>query len=225
MKKILYLLTVFLIFSLDVYAYTEIDQYYFKLIMDKAGYTTDIFENGVYACLEGTEICDESFVYTNYDTETKAKEEFKNLFDTSGLNIIEKNIIASYNLDDSESENYSYIQFDFTENGSSVHSYYYIFRINKSVISGQGDISEKEKIDSIINQTIDDSVQERADEILDSLETNEENQEKPQIIKKKSNNHDYTLLVIGIILLIVIILATITFIIKRNKKKQSLKRY
>ena len=88
------------------------------------------------------------------------------------------------------------------------------------MISGQGDISEKEKIDSIINQTIDDSVQERADEILDSLETNEENQEKPQIIKKKSNNHDYTLLVIGIILLIVIILATITFIIKRNKKNR-----
>lgn len=223
MKKILYLLIIFTTFILNVSAYTEIDQYNFKLLMDKEGYKTNIYENGAYACLDGEIICDETFIYSNYQSESEAQEAFKKLTDVSSVNVITKEITASYNVDNTEQANYSYIQFDFTEEGSIIHSYLYIFRVNNSVIKGAGDISHKEHIDKVINEAVDDSVTERVDEVLSSLANQvkpAETPSTPEIVEKKNDKKFFILIGCGIGFVIIIIIIIITFTLKKKKKKQ-----
>lgn len=100
------------------------------------------------------------------------------------------------------------------------HKYYYIFRINKSLIVGCGSFDKKDKIDTIVEKIISDKVTDDINNIYDWQ--GEEDTQLPQnYVDKKENKKNYLLIVLILLFVLILVIGVIVLIVKRNKAKKN----
>lgn len=221
MKKIIYTLVLFISFFTIIYAYTEIDLDDFDILMTELGYETSNINNGMIASSKSEPLYIESYEYNSYEKVDDAINKLKKLSDVSSLSLKEHNVITSYNVDNTQKDNYSFIKFDYIEEGLSFHKYYYIFRINKSLIVGGGSFDKKDKIDTIVEKIISDKVTDDINNIYDWQGEEEDTQLPQNYVDKKENKKNYLLIVLILLFVLILVIGVIVLIVKRNKAKKN----
>ena len=111
MKKIIYTLVLFISFFTITYAYTEIDLDDFDILMTELGYETSNINNGMIASSKSEPLYIESYEYNSYEKVDDAINKLKKLSDVSSLSLKEHNVITSYNVDNTQKDNYSFIKY------------------------------------------------------------------------------------------------------------------
>lgn len=221
MKKIIYTLVLFISFFTITYAYTEIDLDDFDILMTELGYETSNINNGMIASSKSEPLYIESYEYNSYEKVDDAINKLKKLSDVSSLSLKEHNVITSYNVNNTQKDNYSFIKFDYIEEGLSFHKYYYIFRINKSLIVGGGSFDKKDKIDTIVEKIISDKVTDDINNIYDWQGEEEDTQLPQNYVDKKENKKNYLLIVLILLFVLILVIGVIVLIVKRNKAKKN----
>lgn len=220
MKKIIYTLILFISFFTITYAYTEIDLDDFDILMTELGYETSNINNGMIASSKSEPLYIESYEYNSYEKVDDAINKLKKLSDVSDLSLKEHNVITSYNVDNAQKDNYSFIKFDYIEEGLSLHKYYYIFRINKSLVVGCGIFDKRDKIDTIVEKLISDKVTDDINNIYD-WQGEEDTQLSQNYVDKKENKKNYLLIVLILLFVLILVIGVIVLIVKRNKAKKN----
>lgn len=220
MKKIIYTLVLFISFFTITYAYTEIDLDDFDILMTELGYETSNINNGMMASSKSEPLYIESYEYNSYEKVDDAINKLKKLSDVSDLSLKEHNVITSYNVDNTQKDNYSFIKFDYIEEGLSLHKYYYIFRINKSLVVGCGIFDKRDKIDTIVEKLISDKVTDDINNIYD-WQGEEDTQLSQNYVDKKENKKNYLLIVLILLFVLILVIGVIVLIVKRNKAKKN----
>ena len=220
MKKIIYTLILFISFFTITYAYTEIDLDDFDILMTELGYETSNINNGMIASSKSEPLYIESYEYNSYEKVDDAINKLKKLSDVSDLSLKEHNVITSYNVDNTQKDNYSFIKFDYIEEGLSLHKYYYIFRINKSLVVGCGIFDKRDKIDTIVEKLISDKVTDDINNIYD-WQGEEDTQLSQNYVDKKENKKNYLLIVLILLFVLILVIGVIVLIVKRNKAKKN----
>lgn len=221
MKKIIYTLVLFISFFTITYAYTEIDLDDFDILMTELGYETSNINNGMMASSKSEPLYIESYEYNSYEKVDDAINKLKKLSDVSDLSLKEHNVITSYNVDNTQKDNYSFIKFDYIEEGLSLHKYYYIFRINKSLVVGCGIFDKRDKIDTIVEKLISDKVTDDINNIYDWQGEEEDTQLPQNYVDKKENKKKYLLIVLILLFVLILVIGVIFLIVKRNKAKKN----
>ena len=159
MRKILIFILLLLPLSI-VFAKTEISQEEFKNYMNSKKYLVSDMEVGSSASNEN-----EEYVYANFNDAIEAESYFKKIYEDI-IDNPKNRKLSSYNLENNnENTNYSMVEYVVVYEETNTEVYHYAYRIENSVIYGNSDLENKEKIKQTIEELIDDSILEEVAKI------------------------------------------------------------
>lgn len=202
MKKVLLVISLLLV--LNVKAEGNVSEEEFTKMMKANGYSVGAVENGYSASKDG-----ENYLYNIYDSNESAIEGFSQYTSLVADESSNANRIAEYNLDNAIADNRNMIAYDLCDDETSRCVYYYVYRVDSSVIYGYGNSSKKNEIEITVEKIVNNEFEVASNE-----------KETTDSQKENNKNSD---LIISVIVVVIVLLLLIPICVKISKNLKNAK--